>query len=368
MRTWRALVIGPTPPPIGGDTISTQRLLASRYWKEFGIGPVHLNTSAGGPVRIGERLGLRDILRGARILVHVFSRLSRIDVVLLWANSRFLCTIGVPIIAMGRLARRPVVVKIFGAFLAERLRTLRGPWRRVVIGALGNAAFVFPQTESMTDELVQELGLPRERVICLPNFLPDAALEGTHRGRRFGGKCIFIGQIKREKGVFDIMEALAGRRDFTCDLYGPVLDRDRAEFLEGIDGTPNIHYRGVAPPGDVQRIVGEYDLLLLPTYHIGEGYPAVILEAFAAGVPVVATGWKSIPDLVADGERGIIVPVRSPGAIREALQRIGRDEALYESMSRNAFEYARRYSERIVVRGILLERVRGLLDGSGRRA
>lgn len=366
MRKQRALVIGPIPPPIGGDTVSTRRLLASRYWEEIGIEPVHVNTSAGDRVRVaGERLGPRDIARGIGVFTRVVSRLSRVDMVLLWTNSRFFCTAGVWILFAARLARRPLVVKFFGVSFTGFVRGLPGPWRRAVIRALGNAAFVFPQTESMTEELVREFDLPRERVICLPNCLPDGALEGECRERRFAGRCVFIGQVKREKGVFETIEALAGLKDFTCDFYGPVLDRDREAFLGAVAGASNVHYRGIAVPEDVCTIIGGYDLLLLPSYHAGEGYPAVILEAFAAGVPVVASDWKAIPELVADGERGIIVPVRSPGAVRGALRRLGNDSALYGMMSRNAFEYARRYSEQAVVKGILLERVRRIISVSG---
>ncbi len=366
MRTRRALVIGPTPPPIGGDTVSTRRLLASRYWDEIGIEPVHVNTSPGDRVRVaGERLEVRDITRGLGIFMRVVSRLSRVDVVLLWANSRFLCTAGVPIMLAARLARRPVVVKFFGASLTGFVRGLPGPWRRIVLGALGNVQCVFPQTERLAGELAREFELDEERIVCLPNYLPDRALEGAYRDRRFTGRCVFIGQIKREKGVFEAIEALAGLKEFTCNFYGPVLERDREAFLGAVAGTSNVHYRGIAVPEDVYTIVGGYDLLLLPSYHMGEGYPAAILEAFSAGVPVVASDWKAIPDLVADGERGIIVPVRSPGAIRDALRRLENDSALYGTMSRNAFEYARGYSERAVVKGILLERVRRIISVSG---
>lgn len=369
MRARRALVIGPTPPPVGGDTVSTRRLLDSTYWREIGVEPIHVNTSPGDRVRVaGERLTLRDIARGVSILMRVLPLLPRTDVVLLWANSRFLCTIGIPIIALGRLARRPVVVKFFGVSLTDFIRRMPAPWRWVALNTLALPRFLFPQTERLADELVREFGIDSGRVVRLPNYLPDRMLEETFEQRRFTGRCVFLGQVKREKGVFDIIEALAGLTEFTCDVYGPVLERDSAEFFERIEGVPNVRYRGVASPDDVHRIVGGYELLLLPSYHAGEGYPAVVLEAFAAGVPAVATDWKSIPDIVADGERGILVPVRSPEAIRAALGRIAADGALYESLTRNAYAYARRYSERTVVRDILLDRVRRMCSTAADRS
>jgi glycosyltransferase involved in cell wall biosynthesis len=361
MRRRRALIVGPTPPPIGGDTVSTRKLLTSGYWNEIGVEPRHVNTSAGDRLRVVEgRLEVGDIARGVGIFMRVLSRLPGTDVVLLWVNSRFLCTLGVPIILVSSMMRRPVVVKVFGEYLAERIRRLSGFQRRFVMKALQKVLYMFPQTERMAEELVREFGLRPERVVCLPNYLPDAMLAGEFRERRFTGRCIFVGQIKREKGVFDILEALAGAPDFTCDLFGPVLERDRKAFLEKVARAPNIEYRGIAQHEDVSSLIDKYDVLLLPSYHEGEGYPAVVLEAFAVGVPVVAADWKSVPKIVADNERGMLVPVRSPDKIREALERLGRDSSLYGTMSRNAFDYARSYSEKAVVRDVLMDRLRRL--------
>ncbi len=101
-------------------------------------------------------------------------------------------------------------------------------------------------------------------------------------------------------------------------------------------------------------IVAGYDAVLLPTYHLGEGYPAVILEAYAAGVPVVATNWLSLPEMVEDGVRGFLVPVRSPEKIREAVGRLSADERLYESMRGKALEYVESFSERAIIGNILV--------------
>lgn len=364
MRRRKALIVGPTPPPIGGDTISTRKLLASDYWNEIGMEPRHVNTSAGDRLRIVEgRLEVHDIARGVGIFLRILTVLPGVDVVLLWVNSRFLCMLGVPVIFASSLMRRPVVVKVFGEYLAERIRRLTGFQRRFVMEALRKVQYIFPQTERMAEELVREFGLNPERVVCLPNYLPDVMLGGEFRERRFTGRCIFVGQIKREKGVFDILEALAGMPDFTCDLFGPILERDQKSFLEKVTEAPNIEYRGIAQHEDVPSLIDKYDVLLLPSYHEGEGYPAVVLEAFAVGVPVVAADWKSVPKLVADGERGILVPVRSPDKICEALERLSRDGTLYGTMSRNAFDYARSYSERTVVRDILMDRLRRLFVG-----
>jgi glycosyltransferase involved in cell wall biosynthesis len=362
MSTKRVLLIGPLPPPIGGDTVLTRNVFRSRFWGQHGITLDCIDTSAGDRVRLpDEPFTLRDALRGTRILIEVVAKLPRCGAVLLWANSRFIVTEGVAIILLCRASRKPIFVKVFGAYLARRI--LRMPWasRKLVLLALSKAVDILPETETLARELVEECWIPVQRVRVLSSFLPDGSFGDSGGPRRFSGRCVFFGQVKREKGVFDIVDAIGGRANVSCDFYGPLLERDREDFLGAISRNRNLSYRGAVEPGAVSRAATAYDVLLLPTYHQGEGHPAVVLEAFAAGIPVIATDWLSLPEIVEHGVRGLLVPVRSPDRIREAIETLGADERLYESMRRNAKVYVQSFSESAVLGEILVPRVAEVL-------
>jgi glycosyltransferase involved in cell wall biosynthesis len=357
----RILLIGPLPPPVGGDTVSTSGLLSSRYWEESGFEIEALNTSGGGGVKTEPlRRNPGDLARGMRILTHLAVRLHRTDIVLLWANSSFICSIGSAVIDMIRLAGKPVIVKIFGAMLAERLRGLGGTRRKVVLSALSRASLILPQTAALKEELDAIPALDPGRIVEFPNFLPDGFIPERLRKGEFGGRCVFIGQIKKEKGIFDIIESLRGRNDLICDFYGPLYEGDRDRFMGDLSENQNCRYRGLVSRDEIMGILCGYDVLLLPTTHPGEGYPAVVLEAFAAGVPVIASRWKSIPELVEDGKRGLLVPPSSPAHITAAIDVLAGDAGLYESLAANAYEYVGRFSEKEVVGGILIGLVRDL--------
>jgi glycosyltransferase involved in cell wall biosynthesis len=354
----RALLIGPFPPPVGGDTVLTANLSRSRFWSEGGIVLDRVDTSAGDRVRLpDERLGPGDLLRGARIVALVASKLRRSDVVLLWCNNRFVVTAGLGIMLCCRVARRPLFVKVFGGYLAERLARLSSPWRRFAVELLRGVDCVFAETKALERELVAGAGLPAGRVALLPNYIPSGVAAAASPGRRFSGKCVFFGQMKREKGIFEIVEAIGAREAFSCDFYGPFAERDRRAFHEAISGHPNLRYRGVVEPGSVIRAAREYDVLLLPTFHPSEGYPAVILEAYAAGIPVVATRWRSIPEIVIDGETGLLVSVHSPSEIIGALDALRAAPGRYETMCRKASEFVRSFSEEEVVGRMLVPAV-----------
>src|SRR6185369_923370 len=96
-------------------------------------------------------------------------------------------------------------------------------------------------------------------------------------------------------------------------------------------GAGRVRYRGFLSHADVNRKLWEYDCLVLPTFHPGEGYPGVIAEAFAHGLPVIATRWLAIPEIV-DERCGILI---EPGNVREllaAMKTLHRDSSLWRKL------------------------------------
>ncbi len=330
------------------------------YWDTAGLEIDHIDTSAGGEVKLTEvKRSWKDIPRALSILAQLLVKLPGSDILLLWANSSFICSLGIPVMRITRIFRKPYMVKIFGAMLPERIDALGPNRRKTVLSLLGRARYVLPQTRFLADELAVRSGLDRERIVQFPNFLPDSYFTKAAPKEKFSGRCVFIGQIKSEKGVFDIIESIGGRKDVSCDFYGQHLERDAERFMLELKASPNCFYRGTLTRDEVMKVLERYDILLLPTTHPGEGYPAVILEAFAAGMPVISTKWMAIPELVEDGERGLLVPPSSPYHISAALDLLLKDQQLYSTLARNAYEYVGRFSEKAVVGDLLTGLVTG---------
>lgn len=106
--------------------------------------------------------------------------------------------------------------------------------------------------------------------------------------------------------------------------------------------------RWVHLPGaraDVPRLLGAFDTFALPSN--SEGLPLVLLEAMAAGLPIVATRVGGIPDVVEEGTTGLLVPPSDPEALRERLARLRADPALAAGLGQRARQAAlQRYSLR----------------------
>ena len=106
-------------------------------------------------------------------------------------------------------------------------------------------------------------------------------------------------------------------KDCVLDFYGPLID-----FSEEQLNTFNTFYKGQLDHSLTIPTLSEYDFLVFPTFHSGEGYPGVIIESYAAGTPVITTNWMSIPELVIHGKTGLLIEPKSSKALIEILLNI----------------------------------------------
>ncbi len=99
---------------------------------------------------------------------------------------------------------------------------------------------------------------------------------------------------------------------------------------------------------DLKReLLEEAHFFVLPTRYNNEGQPVSIIEAMARGSVVVSTDYRAIPDVVAHGETGVLVPYGDPPKLAEAIGRLVADGDLYASTSRAAVEgFRRRFTRR----------------------
>lgn len=89
-----------------------------------------------------------------------------------------------------------------------------------------------------------------------------------------------------------------------------------------------------------------FDLFVLPSHN--EGMGRAVVEAMAAGLPVVATCVGGLPDVVVDGQTGLLVPPRDPGALAEALMRLLEDPDMRTRMGRAGQIRAEEFSDQVM--------------------
>lgn len=206
-------------------------------------------------------------------------------------------------------------------------------WRTRLYRRLQRRAYrrfdaVIAVSEPLAEELVEH-GVPAGRVRRVPNawdgdderLSPDEARrvlgvspDGFHVG--------WVGRLGREKGV-DVLLRAAARLEspLTLSLVG---DGAEGEALRELSGRlaieDRVRWHGRIP--GARRIFPAFDVLALSSRR--EGTPVVLLEAMAAGVPVVATRVGGVPDVVSPSE-ALLVPPEDPEALAAALRRVRDD-------------------------------------------
>ncbi len=194
------------------------------------------------------------------------------------------------------------------------------------------------------------------RVVTASRFLADqwagpscvihGGVAGPSRGfvRKAASGGPRIGLIARfgpEKGQKEFVEAAAALlgewQDAEFVLCGDALfgDRRAERYRDQVlaNATSNVRYLGWRE--DVYEVLGALDLLVHPSHAEG-GAPNVILQAFAAGVPVLAAAVGAVPEVISDGWNGFLLPSPTPAAIEEKLRELIPQRSLLAAVSRRA--------------------------------
>jgi glycosyltransferase involved in cell wall biosynthesis len=167
-----------------------------------------------------------------------------------------------------------------------------------------------------------EFGLPASRVVIKPNFLDVDPSEGdpcdVDSGRRH---ILFAGRIAPEKGLSTLLQAwpLVRASGVTLRIVGD--GPDAAGLRSFSAGDPTVEWLGRLPQQEVRKQMRSAVALAVPSLWY-EGFPLVVIEAFAAGTPVVASEIGSLPGIVGAGRAGLLVPPGSASDLARALNQL----------------------------------------------
>lgn len=278
---------------------------------------------------------LWDTFRAFLTCEHIFVLLSR--------NGR---TFFFPLITgLGKLFRRRLYHDVVGGALPSEARE-RPALRR----QLARFEVNWVELPQMKTEL-EALGLSNVEV--LPNFKRLQILSPEDLSPSGDGPYTFtmFSRICKTKGVTDAIEAVAavneelGAPVARLKICGPVEDAYRQEF-EALCArhSPCVEYLGTVPQDrSVEALKGSF-LLLFPSVYPGEGMPGTIIDAFSAGLPVIATDWHFNTQLVRGGETGYHYDWQQPGLLKEwILHAIAHPDEV-DAMRPNCLEEAKKYA------------------------
>lgn len=335
----RILLIGPLPPPAGGDTRHFSTLV--RDLGSHGRFSVKVVNTSRGLLHSNVRLNVQTLVR-ALCTVALYGR--RVDILSFHAGDRGMALAGPLLVMLGKLLRLPTIVRLFGGSFGDYYQRANRLTRSIIRRTILSADVVLLQTHRAIGQL-QTDARGRLEWFCTyidppsPRGTKDAAAVPAERQRC--SRFVFLGHMWRAKGIETMLEA-APRLPPDCelDLYGAP-DEYSPETLAQ-RGANRVRYRGLLTRAQVDAVLWDYDCLVLPTHHPSEGYPGVIAEAFAHGLPVITTDWLAIPEVV-DDSCGILIPPHDTTAFLDAMRRLHEDRAYWLRLKEGARERAKQF-------------------------
>jgi glycosyltransferase involved in cell wall biosynthesis len=197
-------------------------------------------------------------------------------------------------------------------------------------------------------------GFEPQRVVVKPNFVvPDGSIE--YKGRRSGG--IFVGRLSREKGLDVLAEAVRAAGIAAIDVVGT------GPELNKLQQHSTLRLLGWKSQGVVRDLIRRASYLVLPSICY-ESFGRAVLEAYSAGVPVIASRLGALPELVEEGETGLLF---SPGSATDLASRLAWAEQNPHEMRRMG-ESARHCYRRLYTPEKNYERLRSIYEEAIRDA
>jgi glycosyltransferase involved in cell wall biosynthesis len=268
------------------------------------------------------------------------------------------------LLLLARVRGVPVVLHVHGANFDKFLDALPGVGRWLARWLARRAARIVVLSEEWRANLAQRL--PGAHLAVIVNGVPIPEARTQAPDDDGATSILFLGNLGKRKGVWDLLEAAEQLPDTArLILVGgeeePGIAKEFVAALGRRHLESKVEYAGPAFGAEKHQWLARARIFVLPSY--AEGLPISLLEAMAAGLPVVVTPVGGIPTVIRDGEEGLLVQPGDVAGLASALNRLLEDAGLRQRLGNAA---RARCTERFGIENVArayLDLYRGILAG-----
>lgn len=248
---------------------------------------------------------------------------------------------------------RKIFYSVIGGWLPKTLETRPGLAKQ-----LKKFDGIYVETNTMKKALEAQ-GF--ENVSVVPNFKNLTALsknELIYRKEAPLRLCTFS-RVMKEKGIETAVDTInrvnseLGSQAFTLDIYGQI-DPEQTDWFDTLKQRfgSNAKYCGCVEPEKSVEALKEYFALLFPTHFFTEGIPGTIIDAYAAGIPVISAKWESFSDVVDDGVTGIGYEFDNVEELKEKLIAIAKAPETLNALKENCLEKSTSFTPQVAMQTV----------------
>ena len=283
--------------------------------------------------------------------LHMFRILRGIDSDVVHVQSTY---ISIPGLLAKKFLRKPCILWAQGSDIYRPSFILR----QMTKLAIRNSDVVIALTEDMKKNIQR---IHQREVLVIPNGIDLDKFQPLSRADARGELHIeeneriilFVGRLHPVKGLKYLIRAM---RTITQAALGARLillgEGEERRDLEALTKELNLEdfvtFHGRVPNTETPKFMTASDILVLPS--LSEGFPVVVLEAMACGLPIVATNVRGLSEIIVDDQNGFTVEPENPEAIADRVLQLLRDDQLRSKIGENNRHNAKQYSWDDVVR------------------
>lgn len=276
----------------------------------------------------------------------IFKKIIMADKIIFMGGQRNLKLFFPLLFIISKILNKKLIYVVIGGWLSEFL--LKRKFFSIILKNIDNILVE-------TNFLKRELGnVGFNNIGIIPNFriVPEVRELSFNKMASSDFKIVFMARIVEEKGIYLIFEFIERyiknkinyKKNVIVDFYGPISDKDKKKFMILIEKYSNyVSYKGILEPDNIYKVLPQYDLLLLPTFYSGEGFPGTIIDAYLSALPVIATKWKQIPEFIDHEETGFLIEY-SADMLEFYIHKLVNDNDLLIVMRKNAYIKSKFYS------------------------
>lgn len=320
------LTIGPSPPPHNGMSAATE-LVARAI--DGSVEQFHLDTAdRRGLANIG-KFDVRNLwlaavhaVRYLWILLRRRPKIVYVPIAQAWLPFLRDCAFLIP----AKLTRRKVIVHLHGGYFGVFFNRTSRLMRSIIRFSLEDTQCAIVLGKKVEHAFAGIL--PDDRIAIVPNGIPDP-FEGIALGKNRDEKptILFLSTLMASKGTLDLLRSLhmvaatngATSSIFAGEWFSKEDSRLAAQLVNTLPDHSKPEFVGAIGPTQKYQLLDKSAIFAFPTSYSFEGHPYVILEAMAAGLPIISTRWACIPEMVEDGVNGFLV---EPGDTEHLAKRI----------------------------------------------
>lgn len=257
-------------------------------------------------------------------------------------------------IVVGRWLGQKMIAHFHAGDFDHYYEKQRPQGQRLILSGLRRSHKLIAVSQASANRLRQLL--PNADIVMIPNGIKTQEFAPVVRKRDGFVRLLFVGGMGKLKGERDLLRAfqiaVARVPQLRISLLGHGAETITT-FCDEAGLRPYIEHLGPVPHRHRAEFFRQADLFVLPSY--GEGMPMSVLEAMAAGLPVISTKVGGIPELITSGQEGYLLAPGDVQAFAEQIVRLATDAELRTQMGQRARDKAQLFDESRVMTALLKE-------------